>query len=69
MGWVDRLVVDHHLTRDLEYREKIGPVLEAGEDVGVAVECAAEFLNLEPNLLEARRSELYKTNGDDLDAG
>ena len=45
------------------------PVLKAGEDVGVAVECAAEFLNLEPNLLEARRSELYKTNGDDLDAG
>jgi predicted metallo-beta-lactamase superfamily hydrolase len=68
-GWIDRLVVDHHLTRDLKYREKIEPVLKAGEEVGVTEECAAEFLNLKPNLLEARRRELYKANGDDFDAG
>ena len=56
---VDQMVVDHHLTRDLEYREHIRPVLEAGEELGVAVEVAAEFLDMEPNLLEARRKELY----------
>jgi len=53
----------------VSYWESIGPVLEAGEEVGVAVECAAEFLNLEPNLLEARRRELYKAGGEDRDAG
>jgi len=61
---VSRLVVDHHLTRDLDYRERIRPVYEAAEELGVAVECAAEFLNMEPNLLEARRRELYETSGD-----
>lgn len=60
---VSRLVVDHHLTRDLDYRERIRPVYEAAEELGVAVECAAEFLNMEPNLLEARRRELYETSG------
>jgi len=60
---VSGLVVDHHLTRDLDYRERIRPVYEAAEELGVAVECAAEFLNMEPNLLEARRRELYETSG------
>lgn len=56
---VRRLVVDHHLTRDMEYRQHIEPVLEAGEEMGVAVLIAAEYLDVEPNLLEARRKELY----------
>ena len=60
---VSRLVIDHHLTRDFDYKERIRPVYEAAEESGVAVECAAEFLNTEPNLLEARRRELYETNG------
>ena len=59
---ISRLVVDHHLTRDLDYRERIGRVYEAGEELGVTVECAAEFLDVEPNLLEARRRELYQAD-------
>ena len=51
----------HHLTRDLAYRERVRPVYEAGTELGVTVECAAEFLNQKPNLLEARRRELYET--------
>ena len=62
---ITRLVVDHHLTRDLDYRERIKPVYEAGEDLGVTVECAAEFLSVEPNLLEARRRELYESSEGD----
>ena len=58
-GWVERLVVDHHLARDLGYREMIAPVLEAGEEGGVSVGVAAEFLDVEPSLLEARRKELF----------
>lgn len=58
-AWVERLVVDHHLARDLSYAKKIKPVLDAGEESGVQVGVAAEFLDKEINLLEARRKELY----------
>jgi predicted metallo-beta-lactamase superfamily hydrolase len=56
---VERLVVDHHLAWDLEYRERIAPVFEVGEEAGVSVGGAAEFLDIEPSLLEARRKELF----------
>jgi len=56
---VGRLIIDHHLTRDAAYRERIGPVLDAGREAGVPVQVAAEFLEAEPNLLETRRRELY----------
>jgi len=58
-GYLERLVVDHHLTRDLDYPTMIGPVFEAGEEIGVSVVIAAEFLEVEPTLLEARRKELH----------
>lgn len=58
---VSRMVVDHHLTRDLNYRERIRPACEVAEELGVRMECAADFLNVEPNLLEARRRDLYQT--------
>lgn len=66
---IRRLVVDHHLTRDLDYSERIRPVYEAGDELGVVVECAAEYLKVEPNLLEARRGDLYQTSGGDRDVG
>ncbi|TEU08638.1 hypothetical protein E3J20_08130 [Candidatus Bathyarchaeota archaeon] len=56
---VERLVVDHHLTRDLDYADKIKPVMDAGEERGTWVGVVAEFLDTKPNLLEARRKELY----------
>jgi predicted metallo-beta-lactamase superfamily hydrolase len=56
---VEQLVVDHHLARDLDYEMKIKPVLDAGAESGTWVGVAAEFLDREPNLLEARRKELY----------
>jgi len=58
-GYLERLVVDHHLVRDLDYRNMIGPVFEAGEEMGVSIGVAAEFLEVEPTLLEARRKELH----------
>jgi predicted metallo-beta-lactamase superfamily hydrolase len=58
---VKRVVIDHHLSRDLNYAEKIKAVLESGEENGVEVGCAAEFLNERPRFLEARRMELYST--------
>ncbi|MFP4557992.1 MAG: hypothetical protein ACLFO6_00715 [Archaeoglobaceae archaeon] len=57
---VKNLVLDHHLTRDLNWREKINEVISKGEDAGVEVQSAAEFAGIKENLLEARRKELYQ---------
>ena len=51
--------MDHHHTRDLDYADKIKPVMDAGEECGAWVGVVAEFLDTEHNLLEARRKELY----------
>ncbi len=61
---VQTIILDHHFMRDLQYRGRIGPVYEAAEDRGVKVITAAEFLGREPNLLEARRKELFEKFGD-----
>jgi hypothetical protein len=56
------IITDHHLTRDLNWREKIDKVIEYGENAGVKVTSAAGFLDQDDMLLEAMRKELYKTN-------
>jgi predicted metallo-beta-lactamase superfamily hydrolase len=60
-GDISRLVIDHHLTRAIDYKQSIEPAKKEAEEVGVVVECAAEYMGLEPNLLEARRQELYQS--------
>ncbi len=57
---VKTLVVDHHLLRDLKWREKVRIVFERGEELGVRVESASKFCGLEEDLLEAKRRELYQ---------
>jgi hypothetical protein len=57
---VKDLVLDHHLTRDINFREKINEVRERGEEIGVRVMTAAEFSGKENLLLEALRKELYQ---------
>lgn len=57
---VRKLVLDHHFLRDLGWRERVGPILEAAEKKGVAVLTAAEFAGLDNDLLEAKRRELYR---------
>ncbi len=51
------LVLDHHLLRDLSYRERLPEVFSRGN-----VRTFAEELGLEPNLLEARRKELHASS-------
>ena len=60
---VKNLILDHHLTRDLKWREAMSPVFERGEESGVKVCSAAEYAGVEENLLEARRKELYEKFG------
>ncbi|NOZ77415.1 MAG: hypothetical protein GXO65_07125 [Euryarchaeota archaeon] len=65
---VGTVITDHHLLRDLAWRERLGPVFEAAEKRGVKICTAAEFLGQENELLEARRRELYASD-DALGAG
>jgi predicted metallo-beta-lactamase superfamily hydrolase len=55
------LVVDHHIIRDLEYKDYLNPVYQAGSETGVSVGVAAEFLDVKVNLLEAKRKQLYES--------
>ena len=57
---VKTIILEHHLLRDLHYKQKIGPVLETAERLGKYVVTAAEFNGKEPVLLEAMRKELWE---------
>ena len=57
------LIIDHHLLRDLTWREHVKPLFELGEELGVRVSSAASYMGLRENLLEARRKELYERFG------
>ncbi len=56
---VETMILDHHLTRDGRYRERISSVLSLARDLGKGVVTAAGFLGKEEDLLEARRKDLY----------
>ncbi len=53
---VEKLIIDHHLLRDMNWRERIAAVFETGKKVTTA----AGFLGVENELLEAKRRELFK---------
>lgn len=57
---VKRFILDHHLLRDLEWKERVKEILHLAREKGVEVITAAEFVGRENELLEARRKELYE---------
>lgn len=59
-GDLKHMVLDHHLTRDINWRDKMKKVFNAGEEHGVQVSSAAQFAGEEENLLEAMRDRLYR---------
>jgi predicted metallo-beta-lactamase superfamily hydrolase len=63
------IILDHHLTRDLEYREKIAATVERARAMGRQITTAAEYLGGEPELLEARRKEIHKAEANQESAG
>lgn len=57
---VKKLVIDHHLLRDLSWKEKIrGVFLEAEKKGAPEIMTAAEYAGKPTEQLEARRRELY----------
>lgn len=59
---VKTIVIDHHFMRDIRYAERIPEVYRSAEDAGVMVLSAAELTGRTPDLLEARRKELYRSS-------
>jgi len=56
---VNTIIIDHHFMRDLNYRTYIDEIINALPRP-VNILSAAEFIGKKPNLLEARRRELYE---------
>jgi predicted metallo-beta-lactamase superfamily hydrolase len=56
----DQVILDHHLLRDIKYKEKISDVIELAERKGKRLMSAAEFLGLENFFLEAWRKEIHE---------
>lgn len=54
---VGELVLDHHLLRDLKWTDRLSPLFEEAKKTRILT--AAEYAGVEPELLEARRKELY----------
>ncbi len=59
---VEQMILDHHLLRDLAWRERISELLVEAEKRGVKILTSAEYAGKELNMLEARRKELYERN-------
>lgn len=57
------LVVDHHLLRDLRYRERIEPHIRRAKESGLEVLTAAEFMGRPVEPLEAMRKDLWRARG------
>ena len=51
------IILDHHLLRDLSYKEKFSEPYKIGGD---RIKTFAEYLGKENNMLEAHRKELWK---------
>lgn len=56
---VKKIILDHHLVRDLHYKHKIQDVLKTADKLDKKILTASEFLGQENEFLEARRKELY----------
>ena len=63
---VKMIILDHHLTRDLDFRERIAATVEKARGMGRLITTAAEYLGQEPDLLEARRKELQLAGKNDI---
>lgn len=56
----ENMIVDHHVLRDLRYKEILASVYDIAKTLNARVQTAAEYIRMEPNILEARRRELFK---------
>jgi hypothetical protein len=56
---VPNVILEHHLLRDENWRDKTKSVFDAADEAGCQISTAAEFLDKENMFLEAKRKELF----------
>ncbi len=54
------IILDHHILRDINYKEKMKSLFDLAKDLGKKILSAAEFYGLENFFLEAWRREIKK---------
>lgn len=63
---VKLVVLEHHLMRDIDYKQKIEPIFKEAEERNIKILCAAEFEGKPIEMLEAKRKELYAIEGQEI---
>ncbi|MDI6806337.1 MAG: MBL fold metallo-hydrolase [Candidatus Aenigmarchaeota archaeon] len=56
----NQIILDHHIVRDIEYKERMKDVFEVAKRLNKKINTAAEFLGIEDFFLEAWRKEIYE---------
>jgi len=59
VGVVPQVILEHHILRDQEWREKTRGVFDEAYKVGCELMTAAEFIGKENSFLEAKRKQLF----------
>jgi len=55
------IILDHHLLREKDWKQRIQPVFDASSSVGHMIVTGAEYMGEQNNLLEAERKTLFET--------
>jgi len=58
---IPMIILDHHLLRRIDWREKLQSVFDASSNIGHRIVTAAEYAGKPNELLEAKRKILYET--------
>jgi hypothetical protein len=59
VGVVPQVILEHHILRDQEWREKTRGIFDEAYKVGCELMTAAEFIGKENSFLEAKRKQLF----------
>jgi len=57
---LDAMILEHHFLRELKWKERIPMVFKEAEKRRIPLETAADYLKKPIELLEAKRTELYR---------
>jgi predicted metallo-beta-lactamase superfamily hydrolase len=55
-----RMILDHHIVRDIRYKEKMKPIFDLAESLGKEIITAAEYYGMNNFFLEAWRKEIHE---------
>ena len=59
---VPAIILDHHILRDKNWKERLQPVLDFSSSIGHRIFTAAEYMGESNTLLEAYRKTLFETD-------